>query len=108
VKLSFQIALWIERWFGDGNHVWCWRAKPCSECRKPTHWLEVNYGCRLHQGTCTDVVDDEYERALSRPVRPPCATCDDMGVVELPELLPCPECRPVAHKAEREACGLES
>jgi hypothetical protein len=35
-----------------------------------------------------------------------CGECGDMGVIELPELLPCPTCRPVEHTAEREACGL--
>lgn len=35
-----------------------------------------------------------------------CGTCLDMGVVEVPELLPCPTCRPVEHAAERRLCGL--
>jgi hypothetical protein len=37
---------------------------------------------------------------------PECGVCADMGAVELPELLPCPACRPVENAAERAACGL--
>lgn len=35
-----------------------------------------------------------------------CDACGGAGVIELPELLPCPDCEPARFLAERVLCGL--
>lgn len=48
---------------------WCFikvkRSKrgPCAICTRPTRFVEVNFECFLHRGTCERAMLDAYRKA---------------------------------------------
>lgn len=73
----------------------------------PDGWVDLN--ATYTTGTPRSTALAEASRKLTETAteRPPaCITCGGARAIELPELLPCPECEPAGHLAERVLCRL--
>lgn len=50
---KFRLATLIHRVTDTEDHVWAWRARPCFQCGRRTHWVELHLEGPLHRGRCT-------------------------------------------------------
>lgn len=99
---------------GEDGHLVCgfFACQFCGEPGAGGHECDDAPYCQNCDGRkCMDCVTRTVHDACADDCphccpRDPCTTCEGMGAVEFPELLPCPECDPAQYLAELVLCGL--
>lgn len=45
---------------GLDGFLWAPYEQPCAKCGDPTTWVVIDFECRLHPGTCSEEMWDDY------------------------------------------------